>query len=73
VTDWTLHDLRRTFATIISERLGVQPVVVDRMLNHVSGALKGVAAVYQRGEYLAARREAREKYAAFVSNNPDNR
>jgi hypothetical protein len=24
---WTLHDLRRTFATITSEQLGVQPVV----------------------------------------------
>jgi integrase len=49
VTDWTVHDLRRTFATIATEHLNIGPVVVDRILNHVSGAVKGIAAVYQRG------------------------
>ena len=48
VKDWRLHDLRRTFATVATETLGYEPVVVDRVLNHVSGSVKGIAAVYQK-------------------------
>jgi len=71
VTDWRLHDLRRTFATVATEKLGFEPVVVDRALNHVSGSVKGVAAVYQRGQYLEGRRTVLDAWAnhiAFRSN-----
>jgi len=71
VTDWRLHDLRRTFATVATEKLGFEPVVVDRALNHVSGSVKGVAAVYQRGQYLEGRRKVLDAWAnhiAFRSN-----
>ena len=71
VTDWRLHDLRRTFATAATEKLGFEPVVVDRALNHVSGSVKGVAAVYQRGQYLEGRRKVLDAWAnhiAFRSN-----
>jgi integrase len=71
VTDWTIHGLRRTFATLATEHLEIEPVVVDRILNHVSGAVKGIAAVYQRGEYLSARRESMTRFASFFLNNPD--
>ncbi|QIG51804.1 tyrosine-type recombinase/integrase [Nordella sp. HKS 07] len=66
LSGWTLHDLRRTFATILTESLSVSPVVVDRILNHVSGAVRGVAAVYQRGEYLADRKSAMTAYGSLV-------
>ena len=39
-------------------RLGVAPHVADKILNHQSGTISGVAAVYQRHEFLAERREA---------------
>ena len=44
---WTVHDLRRT-ATTGMARLGIQPHVADALLNHKSGTVSGVAAVYNR-------------------------
>ena len=67
VSGWTFHDLRRTFATMASETLAISPVVVDRILNHVSGVVRGVAAIYQRGEYLEQRRIALETWGQFVT------
>jgi integrase len=65
-SDWTFHDLRRSFATHVTEALGCSPVVVDKILNHVSGSVKGVAAIYQRGEYLEERKATLEKWNAFI-------
>ena len=39
---WTVHDLRRTFATIHA-RIGTPIHVVEAMLNHTSGTVSGVA------------------------------
>ena len=66
VTDWRLHDLRRTAATMMAERLELSHVVVDKILNHRSGAIRGVAAVYQRGEYLKERGQALAQWGSFV-------
>ena len=57
IEPWTLHDLRRTAATGMA-RLNIAPHVVDKVLNHVSGTIRGVAAVYNRFEYLEERRAA---------------
>jgi integrase len=73
VTDWTFHDLRRSFATHVTEALGCSPVVVDKILNHVSGSVRGVAAIYQRGEYLEERKVALEKWEQFIVPRPDGR
>ncbi len=54
---FTLHDLRRTFATKLAE-LGVAPHVVERLLNHSSGTISGVAAIYNRFEYRDEMRAA---------------
>lgn len=51
VTDWTLHDLRRTFATIHA-RIGTLVHVTERLLNHVSCTHAGIVGVYQRHTYL---------------------
>lgn len=51
VTDWTLHDLRRTFATIHA-RIGTPPHIIERLLNHASGQISGVAAIYNRHSFL---------------------
>ena len=66
VNGWTFHDLRRSFATHASEKLNVQPVIIDKILNHVSGSVRGVAAVYQRGQYLEQRRKALEVWGEFL-------
>ena len=39
-------------------RLGIAPHVANKILNHQSGSISGVAAVYQRHEFLAERKEA---------------
>ena len=69
VTQWTFHDLRRTFATVTTDKLKISPVVIDKVLNHASGAVKGIAAVYQRGEYLDQRKTAMDTWAAFLSSS----
>jgi integrase len=68
VTGWTFHDLRRTFATFTTDKLDINPVVIDKVLNHASGAVKGIAAVYQRGEYLDQRKAAMEAWSNFLSS-----
>lgn len=66
VNDWKLHDLRRTFATHATERLGLSHVVIDKVLNHQSGAVRGIAAVYQRGQYLEERAMALDAWANWI-------
>jgi integrase len=66
VTGWRLHDLRRTCVSGMA-RLGVAPHVADKILNHQSGTISGVAAVYQRHEFLAERQEALERWGTHVA------
>jgi integrase len=65
VADWTLHDLRRTMATRIAD-LGVQPHVIEAILNHVSGHKAGVAGVYNRSTYAKEKRAALDLWGAHV-------
>jgi integrase len=67
IPHWILHDLRRTAATGMA-RLNIAPHVVDKVLNHVSGTIRGVAAVYNRFEYLEERRAALEAWGRYVAN-----
>ena len=66
ITAWRLHDLRRTCVSGMA-RLGVAPHVADKVLNHQAGTISGVAAVYQRHEFLAERKEALERWSAHVA------
>jgi integrase len=52
VEPFLLHDLRRTAATQMAE-IGIAPQVVEKVLNHKSGMIRGVAAIYNRHEYRA--------------------
>jgi integrase len=54
---WRTHDLRRTAASGMAA-LGFQPHVIERVLNHVSGAQGGLVSVYQRHEYRDERKRA---------------
>ena len=62
---WTLHDLRRTVSTGMAG-LGVAPHVIERLLNHVSGVLGGVAGVYNRFKYADEVRAALDVWTAHV-------
>jgi integrase len=62
-----LHDLRRTAATVMADRLGVQPHIIEAVLNHVSGHKGGVAGVYNHARYLGPMREALEAWATHVA------
>jgi integrase len=62
---WTLHDLRRTVATGMAD-LGVQPHIVEAVLNHVSGHKGGVAGIYNRATYDKEKREALNLWAEHV-------
>jgi integrase len=66
VTGWRLHDLRRTCVSGMA-RLGIAPHVADKILNHQNGAISGVAAVYQRHDFLAERKRALKLWGAHVA------
>lgn len=55
---WTLHDLRRTFATYLND-IGVAPHIVEQMLGH---SLGGVMAIYNRSQYLPEKRVALHRW-----------
>jgi integrase len=57
VEGWTYHDLRRTTATRLAD-LGVQPHVIECILNHSGGFRGGVAATYIRSPYANEMRAA---------------
>jgi len=63
---WVLHDLRRTMVTGIAE-LGVQPHVIEAIVNHVSGHKSGVAGIYNRATYASEKRAALERWSNYVT------
>ena len=65
VTGWRLHDLRRTCVSGMA-RLGIAPHIADKILNHQAGTISGVAAVYQRHDFLAERRAALDLWGAHI-------
>jgi integrase len=64
---WVIHDLRRTATTILA-RLKVPPHIADKVLNHSGGTIRGVAAVYNRYEYLDERKAALEALGRFIES-----
>jgi integrase len=67
-SDWRFHDIRRTVATNLAA-LRVPPHVIEAVLNHQSGIVSGVAAVYNRHAYLEEKSEALGLWALKMSEN----
>jgi len=65
VTGWRLHDLRRTAASGMA-RLGTAPHVIEKVLNHVSGTISGIAAVYNVHGYDREKRVALQRWASHL-------
>ena len=65
VSNWRLHDLRRTFATM-QQQLGTRLDVTEQLLGHVAGSRAGVIAIYQRYDFQPEQRVAVERLAERV-------
>jgi integrase len=65
ITPWVHHDLRRSAATHMAE-IGVQPHIIEAVLNHISGHKGGVAGIYNRAQYSAEKRDALDRWDARV-------
>jgi integrase len=62
---WTFHDLRRTCATGMAD-IGIQPHIIEAVLNHVSGHKAGVAGIYNRATYAEEKADALQRWADYV-------
>jgi len=62
IPEWTWHDFRRTAATGMAS-LNVAPHTIEAVLNHKSGVISGVAAVYNRHNYEKEMRAALDAWA----------
>lgn len=65
IAPWGFHDLRRTAATGMAG-LGFPVHVVEAVLNHASGSVSGIAAVYNRHNYADEKRAALEAWGRHV-------
>ncbi len=61
---WTLHDIRRSVATHLVERLAVQPHHVEAPLNHQTGS--DVARIYNRSKLENEKRAAVNLWADYL-------
>lgn len=74
---WVVHDIRRTVATGL-QKLGVRLEVSEAVLNHASGSISGVAAVYHRHDFDGEKRQALNAWANHLESvltgkpQPDN-
>lgn len=63
---WTFHDIRRTVASGMA-KLNVAVHVVEAILNHKSGSIRGVAAVYNRYDYADEKRDALSAWSDYLA------
>lgn len=66
VSNWTLHDLRRTFRTRWAD-MEIPREVAERYINHVSGVHSGVDGIYNRAKYIKPMREAALTWEQYLS------
>jgi integrase len=69
---WRLHDVRRSVATHMAE-IGIQPHIIEAVLNHVSGHKAGVAGVYNRAAYTAEKADTLTRWADRLQEILDSR
>jgi len=62
ISDFVIHDLRRTASTILHER-GFHPDVIEKALNHSVGGIRGV---YNVARYVEQRREMLNTWADYL-------
>jgi integrase len=70
--EWRLHDLRRSLSSLMHEKLGVQPHLVEEVLGHATFRT-GVAGIYNTATYRNERRRALELWADHLMAVLENR
>jgi integrase len=65
IKPWVLHDLRRAVATGMGE-IGILPHIIEAVLNHASGAKRGVAGIYNHARHEAKKTSALLRWAEVL-------
>ena len=63
---WVHHDLRRSTATGMAD-IGIQPHIIEAVLNHVSGHKGGIAGIYNRATYSAEKAQALARWDEHIA------
>jgi len=63
--DTTVQDFRRTLATGLQKQ-GIRLEVTEAILNHKSGSVSEIVAIYQRHDWKVEKREALEAWAEVL-------
>jgi integrase len=67
VDDFILHDLRRTFSSLMSENTSVSETLIDGLLNHKQAATRsGVIRHYQQAKHVEKRREVMAEWGKLL-------
>jgi integrase len=72
VSEWRLHDLRRTAATGL-QRLGIRLEITEAILNHTAGSRAGIVGLYQRHTWADEKRAALAAWGAHVAATVEGR
>jgi integrase len=62
---WVIHDLRRSVSTGLNA-IGIQPHIVEAVLNHISGHKSGVGGIYNKYPYEKEKRQALVMWAEHL-------
>jgi integrase len=70
VAPWTLHDLRRSFASHCADLDFGSVLAIEAGLNHLSGERAGIKGIYNRGKQEKQKRELMEKWGGHIAPAP---
>jgi len=63
---WRPHDLRRTFQTLASEELDIEPHLLGAICNQMSVAKPGVSNIYNQAKWMKPKGEALEAWNDYL-------
>ena len=67
VSNFILHDLRRTFSNLMAENSDVSENIIDSLLNHKQSVTRrGVMAHYQKAKHLEKRRAVMTQWSQLL-------
>ncbi len=67
IPPWTFHDLRRSVSTGMGG-LGVDPHIIEAVLNHQTGVISGIAGTYNRHTYGPEKAAALAKWSKHLEH-----
>jgi integrase len=72
ISAWTIHDLRRTAVTGMAE-IGVEPHIIEAVVNHQGGHKGGIAGIYNHAKYEIPKARALQQWATHLMDIVENR